>query len=127
MARRRELRLAAAAAFESELSAPLVRYTGRRVNATVGSTTSAATELPLAAAGKSPAVIELRLTDSIYIRFGHSDMGAAAADTNSSLVVAGEKIVIVPEVSTGVPYTHFRAIRVGSADVALQIESVETE
>ncbi len=122
MARKREIRLTAAAAFSTEMSAPVVRYTGARVNATVSSSSTAAAEIP---AGSR--VIELRITDSVYIRFGDSDVGAAAADTNSILVPAGEKIMIVPGPSEEVHYKYFRAIRVGSTDVALQIAKVDTE
>lgn len=121
MARNRELRLAAGAAFNSELSAPLVRYSGVRVNTTVSSS-SIGGELPPGAR-----VIEVRVTDSVYLRFGSSNIGAAAADANSALVVAGEKIMIVPGVNAETPYTHFRAIRVGSSDVAMQIEKVDAE
>jgi hypothetical protein len=117
MPRDRELRIAAAAAFVSDKSAPLVKYTGRRVNQTVGSSSSAATALPAGAK-----IVELRLTDAIYLRFGDTSVGVAAADVNSDLVVGGEKLVVVPDGAT-----HFRAIRVGSADVALQIAEVETE
>lgn len=113
----RALRLAPAAEFKSERAAPVVLYAGRRVNATVGSSSSAALEIPAAAR-----VIEVRLTDAVYLRFGGSDLGAAAADTNSMLVVGGEKLMVVPEGTT-----HFRAIRVGSTDVALQIEAVDLE
>lgn len=122
MAAKREIRLAAAAAFKTETSAPIVRYTGVRVNATAGQTSSGG-ELPPGAV-----VIELRITDSVYLRFGDSNVGAAAADTNSILVPAGEKIMVVPS-ATGstVPYKYFRCIRVGSADVALQIEQVDVE
>lgn len=122
MAAKREIRLSAAAAFKSEMSAPVVRYTGQRVNSVAGATSSGG-ELP---AGSK--VIELRITDSVYLRFGDSAVGAAAADTNSILVPAGEKIMVVPAASNPeVPYTYFRAIRVGSTDVALQIEKVDVE
>lgn len=120
----RELRIAPAAAFHSDKSAPLVRYSGSRVNATVTSSSSAATALP---AGSK--VIELRITDAVYIRFGDSGVGAAAADANSILVPAGEKLLVVPfsNVTSEVYATHFRALRVGSTDVAAQIERVEVE
>jgi hypothetical protein len=124
MSRKREIRLAAAAAFTSDASAPMVRYTGARVNATVSNTSTVAAEIP---AGST--VVEIRITDAVYLRFGDSDMGAAAADTNSILVPAGEKVLVVPG-ATGtpeVPYKYFRAIRVGSTDVALQIAKVDTE
>lgn len=122
MSRKREIRLAAAAAFNSDVSAPMVRYTGARVNSTVSSSSTAATELP---AGST--VIELRITDAVYLRFGDSDVGAAAADTNSILVPAGEKVMVVPGLTADVPYKYYRAIRVGSTDVALQIAKVDTE
>lgn len=122
MARSREIRLKAAAAFTSELSAPLVRYSGVRKNATATSGGTSAAELPAGAR-----VIEVRVTDSVYIRFGDSDVGAAAADTNSILLVAGEKIMLVPGAEDEVPYKYFRVIRVGSSDVAVQIEKVDVE
>ncbi len=121
MSRTRAHRLIAAANFPSELAAPVVQYEGTPVNATVGANSTLGTQLPPGAK-----VVELRMTDSIYIRFGHSDVGAAAADTNSELVLAGEKILVLPLVGDAIA-TFFRAIRVGSADVALQIKKVATE
>jgi hypothetical protein len=118
MTEERALRVAPAIDFKSERAAPVVRYTGVRTTPlTVGATSSVATEIPPGAR-----VLELRLTDSVYIRFGHSDLAAAAADSNNDLVVGGEKIVIVPEGTT-----HFRAIRVGSNDVSLQIAEVDLD
>ena len=47
-------------------------------------------------------------------------MGAAAVDANSILFPAGEAPLPVPSTAT-----HFRCIRVGSADVAVQLETVQ--
>lgn len=95
---------------------------GSRVNtsATVASTAEVA--LP-----SGSRVIELRATESIAIRFGNTGMGAAAVDADSVLFPAGEKLMIVPLDANGAPYDYFRCIRVGSADVPVQIEKVTVQ
>ena len=115
-------RIAAAATFPNDKAAPLAKYTGTRINATAGVASSAEAALPLNAK-----VIEIRCTDSIWIRFGATGMGAAAADANSQLVPPGEKIQLIPYSSGTTVSTHFRVLRVGSADVLVQIEVVETQ
>lgn len=94
----------------------MLPLSGVRVNATatVASTSEAA--LPAGAAG---GIAVVRAVEAIAIRFGTTGMGAAATDSDSILFPAGEAPVPVP-----VGSTHFRVIRVGSADVAVQLETV---
>ncbi len=90
--------------------------TGTRVNATATNVSTAEAAVP---AGGG--VIMIRATDAIWIRFGATGMGAAAADANSTLFVAGESPYVL-KVNEG----FFRVLRVGGADVAVQLESVAT-
>jgi len=92
----------------------VVHGTGTRVNATAAASTTAEAAIP---AGGSALIV--RCTDSIWLRFGTTGMGAAAADLNSILQLGGEAIVQPPDLTT-----HFRVLRVGSADVAVQLETV---
>lgn len=90
--------------------------TGTRVNATAGATSTAEAAVPTGGN-----VLMIRATAAIAIRFGPTGMGAAALDANSILFVAGEAPYLL---KTGEAY--FRVIRVGSADVPVQLESVGT-
>ena len=127
--RRKAIRLVAGADFPSDLAAPVVRYVGDPVNVTAATASSTAKEFPPGAK-----VVEFRCTDSIYVRFGGSNVADVSA-SNGKLIVGGEKIVLLPllsdadptDDSDNVPVTHFKVIRVGSADVAVQVEEVETE
>ena len=122
-ARTKALRLVAAANFPSDLAAPLVRYTGRRANATATASGSSATLFPATAKA-----VEIRCTDSVYLRMGSSDVAPAAGDSSSDLIVAGEKIIVIPVQADGVtPYSHFRVTRVGSNDVVVQMAEVAVE
>ncbi len=95
--------------------------TGTRVNASVSSTSTSATALPSGAR-----IVEVRSTEAVWIRFGTSGVGAAAADANSILFPAGVSIMAVPFSDTSDTFsTHFRALRVGSNDAIVQIESLE--
>lgn len=98
---------------------PLVLGAQSRVNATAGAATTAEAALPAGAV-----VIEVRASDAIWIRFGNTGMGAAAADANSILFPAGEKCFPVPLHTDDTPFTFFRVLRVGAADVAVQIERI---
>jgi len=66
---------------------PIVYYSNTRVNATAASTSSAEAALPTGFR-----VIEIRATDFIWLRFGNTGMGSAAADSNSVLFAGGEKV-----------------------------------
>lgn len=94
----------------------MLPLSGTRVNATatVGSTSEAA--LPAGCAG---GLVVVRAVEAIALRFGATGMGAAAVDADSILFPAGEAPLPVPATAT-----HFRCIRVGSADVAVQLETV---
>lgn len=108
--------------FPSKVPAQVVFGSGSRVNATAGAASTAEAALPTGAR-----VIEVRATDAIWIRFGNTGMSAAAADANSILFPAGEKVMPVPLDSSGNPFDYFRVLRVGSSDVAVQIERVTTQ
>lgn len=97
----------------------IINQTGLRVVATATAASTAEAALPV-----DSVFIELRATAAIWIRFGDTGMGAAAAnDVNSILFPPGEKAMPVPlNPTTRVPYTYFRCIRDGAADVPVQIE-----
>lgn len=98
-------------------SVQMLPLSGVRVNATANAAGTAEAALPAGCAGN---VVVVRATDAIAIRFGATGMGAAAIDADSILFPAGEAPVPVPSTAT-----HFRCIRVGSADVAVQLETVQ--
>lgn len=100
----------------------VVYPSGTRVNATAAVASTAEAAMPASAR-----VIELRCTLDIWIRFGNTGVGAAAADANSILVPAGEKVMPVPVDASNNPYDFFRVIRAGSADSAVQIERIDTQ
>lgn len=90
--------------------------TGTRVNATAGAVSTAEAAIP-----DGGRVLMIRATDAIWIRFGPAGVGAAAADENSVLFVAGEAPYVLKQTDA-----VFRVLRVGAADVAVQLESVST-
>jgi hypothetical protein len=102
--------------FPGGIPIQIVLGTGTRVNATAGAASTAAVAVP---AGGN--ILLIRATDSIAIRFGGASVGAAAVDADSILFISGEAPYVL---KTG--ETHFRVIRVGSSDVAVQLESVAT-
>lgn len=104
------------AAFPGGVPIQIVQGTGTRVNATAGAASTSAVAIP---AGGN--ILLIRATDSIAIRFGASGVGAAAVDADSILFISGEAPYVLKAGET-----HFRVIRVGSADVAVQLESVAT-
>ena len=108
--------------FPSKRPLQVVYGSGTRVNATAGAASTSEAALP-----SSSRVIEVRATDAVWIRFGNTGMGAAAADENSILFPAGEKVMPVPLDANGNPYDYFRVLRVGSTDVPVQIERVLTQ
>lgn len=88
--------------------------TGTRINATAASTASAAAALPAGA----DTVAYVRATDFIWFNSG-GDSVAAAANNTSVLVGPGENLVRLADGAT-----HFSVLRVGSADVGVQVESI---
>lgn len=98
-------------------SVQMLQGTGTRVNATAASSSTAEAVVP--AGGE---VLIIRATDVVAIRFGATGVGAAAVDANSILFLGGEAPYVLKDGET-----HFRVIRVGSADVAVQLESVDTQ
>jgi hypothetical protein len=101
--------------------AQIVYGSGDRVVATASTASTAEAALPTGAR-----LIELRAAGAIWIRFGNTGMGAAAADADSILFPAGEKPMPVPLDASGNPYDFFRVLRVSTetADVAVQIERI---
>lgn len=101
----------------------VVYGSGSRVVATAGAASTSEAELPTGSR-----LIEVRAAGGdIWIRFGSTGMGAAAADANSILFPAGEKLTPVPLDASDVPMTHFRVLRAGDVDVSVQIERVEVQ
>jgi hypothetical protein len=96
----------------------MLPLSGVRVNATAASSSTSEAALPAGAA-----LLMVRATGPMAIRFGNTGMGAAAIDANSLLFPAGEAPVKVPLISD-VPATHFRVIRASGSDAYVQIESV---
>lgn len=109
-------RFANSAAFPGGQAAQFLKGSGTRVNATAAAASTAAAAVP---AGGN--VLLIRATDAVAIRFGASGVGAAAVDADSILFCPGEAPYILNQGET-----HFRVIRVGTADVPVQLESVET-
>lgn len=97
---------------------PIYPHTGVRVNATATAASTTAAAVPSGAT-----VIEVRATDAIWIRFGLASVGAAAADNNSILWTPGSGPIWLPEVDNQTS-THFRCMRVGAADVPVQLEAI---
>jgi hypothetical protein len=102
--------------FPGGIPAQFLAPTGNRVNATAGAVVTAEAAVP--SGGR---VLMIRATDAVWIRFGATGMGAAAADADSILFLGGEAPYLLKTNET-----HFRVLRVGAADVAVQLESVET-
>ena len=96
----------------------MLPLSGVRVNATAGVASTAEAAVPTGAA-----LVMLRATGPVAIRFGNTGVGAAAVDANSMLFPAGEAPVKIPLVSD-VPATHFRVIRASGSDAFIQLESV---
>lgn len=104
------------AAYPGGSPIPLLIGSTTRVNASVGNTSTTAAPVP---AGGN--VLLVRATGPVWLRFGDSGVGAASAATTSILFVAGEAPYVLNPGET-----HFRALRAGSEDVLLQLESVST-
>lgn len=94
----------------------LLPGSGVRVNLTAAVASSNAV-LP---AGSTGSVILIRATDYIWLNFGTGAVTASAANT-SILCPPGEGGYYVPSTAT-----HVAVLRVGSADVVVQVESVAT-
>jgi hypothetical protein len=86
---------------------------GSRTNATAGAASSNAA-LPTGATG----LVIVRCTDYVWLNFGTSGVTATAAAT-SILCPPGEGVY--PIASTA---THFAVLRVGAADVPVQVETL---
>jgi hypothetical protein len=108
-------------AVESPVKHPLQIpvYTGSRTNHSGGAASSAAEAIPSGAR-----IIEVRATQSVWLRFGTSGVGAAAADANSMYFAAGVAVFVVPFSSGEVFSTHVRMIRAGADDAVVQIEEI---
>jgi hypothetical protein len=86
---------------------------GARTNATAGVATSNAA-LPTAATG----LVIVRCTDYIRLNFGTSGVTATTAST-SILCPPGEGVYPIAAADT-----HFAVLRVGAADVPVQVETL---
>ncbi len=95
---------------------PYLVGTGTRVNATASSSSTAEAAVP-----SGGSVLIIRATAPIWIRFGATGVGAASAAATSILFMTGEA-----PYTLGDGETHFRVLRVGADDVAVQLESVAT-
>lgn len=95
---------------------PILLGTGTRVVATAAAASTAEAAVPTGGN-----MLLIRADAAMWIRFGATGMGAAAADANSILFVAGEAPYVL---KTGEAY--FRVIRAGSTDANVQLESVST-
>lgn len=109
-------RVAGFAAYPGGSPIQFLNGTGTRVVATAGATSTAQAAIPTGGN-----ILLIRAVDAIWIRFGATGVGAAAADANSILFVAGEAPYVL---KSGEAY--FRVLRAGSADVLVQLESVGT-
>lgn len=98
----------------------MLPLSGSRVSATAGAASTAEAALP-----SGSALVMVRATGPIAIRFGDTGMSAAAVDANSILFPSGEAPVRVPFGATdNTPATHFRVIRASGSDAFVQIEKV---
>ncbi len=109
-------RAASFAAFPGGDAAQFMVPTGTRVVAVAGAASTAQAAIP---AGGN--ILMIRATDAVWIRFGATGVGAAAADANSILFIGGEAPYVLKSGDA-----FFRVLRVGAADVAVQLESVAT-
>lgn len=109
-------RLSDATSYPGGTPLQIVNGTGTRVVATAGAASTAEAAIP---AGGN--VLIIRAIAPIWIRFGATGMGAAAADANSILFCTGEAPYVL---KSGEAF--FRVLRVGSADVLVQLESAST-
>ncbi len=109
-------RLANPIAFNGGDHLQLTNGTGTRVNATAGASSTAEAAVP---AGGN--VLIIRAVAAIWIRFGATGVGAASAANTSILFVAGESPYLLKPGEA-----FFRVLRVGTDDVAVQLESVGT-
>lgn len=97
---------------------PIYPHTGDRVNSTATAASTVEAAVPTGAT-----VVEVRATDAIWIRFGLAGMGAASAADTSILWTPGSGPLWLPEIDNQTA-THFRCMRVGSADVPVQLEKI---
>lgn len=93
----------------------IVAGNGDRVNATAAVASTAEAALPT-----NGGLVIVRAPDAIWLRFGATGVGAASAAATSILFVGGEAPVPVPALAT-----HFRVLRYGADDLAIQIEGVD--
>lgn len=109
-------RLSDATSYPGGTPLQIVNGTGTRVVATAGAASTAEAAVPTGGN-----VLLIRAVAPIWIRFGATGMGAAAADANSILFVTGEAPYVL---KSGEAY--FRVLRVGASDVLVQLESAGT-
>lgn len=93
---------------------PVAVGSGNRAALTAGVATSQTT-VPTGTSG----LVLVRCTDYFWLNFGTSAAVTAVAGATSTLVPPGEGLVPVPAGST-----NFAGLRVGAADVVVQLESL---
>lgn len=110
------------ARFPNGAPVPIVYPSGVRVTEPAVSVSSTAA----AALPAGSILIEVRATQSVWLRFGPSGVAAADTSSDSILFPAGEKVIPVPVIA-GVVATHFRAILSSdaTADANVQIERID--
>lgn len=104
--------------FPSGSPVPTVFLSGSRATVAATDTSSAATAIP-----EGARVIAVRASVAAWIRWGDSNVGAAAADDDSQLFPPGEAVFPVPIVD-GSPVTHFTVLREGDTNGYVQVEGV---
>lgn len=115
-------RLSRAIQFNNGNAVQTVYGSQTRVNVTAGAASSSETAVPGGASA-----VEIRATGDIWLRFGNTGLGDAAADANSILFPGGEKFIVVPLDANGAAYDFFKVMRVGSSDVPVQMEAVAVQ
>lgn len=123
MATPAKTQIATATAVSDAAGQPIPIYSadGNRVNISAPATGSSSAEATLPS-GKR--LVEIRVTDATWIRFGKTGMSAAAADANSVLWTAGSGPYVVPAASDGETCTHVRCMAFGASATTVQIEGV---
>lgn len=107
--------------YPNQDAVPTVHISGSRTTVQATSTSTTESALPTGSV-----VVAIRAIEPIWIRFGLTGIGAAAADDNSVLFPAGESVIPVPYSSDGVLATHVRVLRAAAEDTPVQFERINT-
>jgi len=109
--------------FKNGDAVPALLLSGARLTLTATDVSTVEAALPVRSA-----LIIVRATENIWLRFGNTGMDAAAADDDSILFLSGCEAVEVPfSDASGInAHTHVRVIRAGENNSLVQIERVAT-